>query len=749
MRHNIFIASATLSTLSLGIALADDITSVNLGTSIVSASRIDTPINEAPGNVSVISEEGIKMRPNTKFSDTIRGFEGLQQSKSRGMDTFDSVKIRGLSGTAIMVDGIMLNDINNNTKMLVSMSAQDIAQVEVVRGAFSNIYGSGAVAGAINFITAMPTQFETKAEVGYGNALGTEFAPKNTFKAYMSVGDALLDKKLRLKASFNAITTQGYAADSVVISDVSSYNGAKPTLDSNSGAARYNIGDMGAQTYQTYDAALKGEYDIGDVGTLSGYLRWNMYQYDHKNPTTFITQNDAPSYGSNTDVDSGKPAPILYGRNIGKERYNQLISSMGYKHYLPNDAHLEVKFYRIDGWDKFNNPDGGANPTTANTNINGGVGSQTNHKYEISNFDTIFTSPIGDSNRILAGVQYRHNDYVQTKDYIQNWKHFGSTKTGAANTSYAQGGKTDSVGVFAEWHSDWSNLISGFSSNLGARYDYWRGYDIYRDADSYSANTKQILSPKLSLNYAFSDFTRIKTSFGQAFKAPNFGQMFSNRTYTDGTLIKGNPDLKPENVLSFDVGFEQDISALFGKDNMRGGLKIYYFNNTISNAIMQYSMSYTDTTKRGMYDNLGKNRIQGLESSLLLPIDYGLSLHITYTYMHSKILKSLENSTIGNKVAGIPAHLAYAALYYESSALYGSFGVEYASKPYKSATNATTPSGVYGATDSYTIADVKLGYRINKNADVSVSVTNLFDKTYYSYYRASGRAFFASLAARF
>lgn len=117
--------------------------------------------------------------------------------------------------------------------------------------------------------------------------------------------------------------------------------------------------------------------------------------------------------------------------------------------------------------------------------------------------------------------------------------------------------------------------------------------------------------------------------------------------------------------------------------------------------------------------------------------------------MDSKILKSIESATIGNKVAGIPAHMAYGALNYDKGAFYGSFGVEYASKPYKNAMNTLTPSGVYGATDSYIIADLRLGWRINKNLDISSNITNLFNHTYYSYYRASDRAFFVSLSGRF
>lgn len=723
----------------IGVSLAQDEIPVKLDKSIVSASRVDTPINEAPGNVSVVTQRQINLRPNYKFSDTLRGFEGLQQSKSRGMDTFDGVKIRGLSGAAIMVDGIMLNDINNNTKMLTAMSADDIEQVEVVRGAFSNIYGSGAVAGAINFITSMPTAFETRASFGYGSALGTEFAPKNTFRGYASVGDAFLEKKLRVKLSFGTTNSQGYAADSVVVEKIDDYQGGKPTLDSNTGAMKYNIGDMGNQAYQTYDSALKAEYDIGDVGTLSGYVRWNMYSYNHKNQRTFLTKDGKPSYGQNSDVNADKPAPILYGRHIGKEQYHQLVSAVGYKHYLPNDSHIEVKFSRIDGWDKFNNPDGGQTPTTANTTINGGAGSQTNHRYETNNLDLLYLASVSENHRILSGVQYRHNIYTQTKDYIANWKDFNSALQGRATS---QGGKSASVGVFSEWQGSFGEH---FSTNIGARYDYWRGYGIYKDADNYTANTKQSFSPKVSLNYAPSDITRFKTSFGQAFKAPTFSQMFSDRKLTDGTLVKGNPRLKPENVISFDVGFEQDI--VLGEDY--GAFKMYYFNNTTTNAIMQYSDKYPDNTKHGMYDNLGKNRIQGIESSLMLPFGYGLSVHLTYTFMDSKILKSVESATIGNKVAGIPAHLAYGAINYDKGAFYGSFGVEYASKPYKNANNTPTPSGVYGATDSYAIADLRLGWRINKHFDVSSNITNLFNHTYYSYYRASGRAFFVSLAGRF
>ena len=61
----------------IGVSLAQDEIPVKLDKSIVSASRVDTPINEAPGNVSVVTQRQINLRSNYKFSDTLRGFEGL------------------------------------------------------------------------------------------------------------------------------------------------------------------------------------------------------------------------------------------------------------------------------------------------------------------------------------------------------------------------------------------------------------------------------------------------------------------------------------------------------------------------------------------------------------------------------------------------------------------------------------------------------------------------------------------------
>lgn len=153
------------------------------------AAKIPTPIEQAPGNTTIINKRDITIRPNYRFTDTLRGHEGVLQPKGRGMETFDGAMIRGINnGALLMVDGVVLNDINNNTKMLTTMRAHDLERVEITRGASSALYGSGALSGAINFITAMPDSLSVYGSLGYGNPFSHNGAPENLTNWYLSVG---------------------------------------------------------------------------------------------------------------------------------------------------------------------------------------------------------------------------------------------------------------------------------------------------------------------------------------------------------------------------------------------------------------------------------------------------------------------------------------------------------------------------------------------------------------------------------
>lgn len=706
---------------------------IDIGNIINTASRVQTDIKESPGNSTIVTTEDIKLRPNTKFSDTIRGLDGIRTTKGRGMETFDSITIRGISGgTNVLVDGVSLNDMNNSTKMLTSMGAQDLEKVEVVRGPFSSLYGSGSLGGVINFITRMPEQLETNASIGYGNPYFRNKAAQNLVRGYVSLGDAYFNKIFKIKASYGWTTSKGYAADTAWTSSIENgVIGYIPT-SSSTGSQRYAVGDMGRQSYGNHDARIKTQIDITDNDVLDIGFNYSNYNYVHIDQKTFLQKDGKPYYGStvgnpNTSGTAGN-IPYSYVGGMGNEKYNQFVEFIKYKHYFENQT-LETNFSRIDGYDIWLGPNGDATPE-------GGTGKKVSTKHQKTAADILYNMDfLNEELRLLIGLDYKLLQLDVNNNHIKDWRYFGSNQTQFAGKS---GGKAHFVGIFADVSGSLLNNMLVLS--LGGRFDYWRGMNYYSIDQNNKGlpskgNKKSAFSPKFSINYNPINTTTLKFSLGQAFRVPTLNQMFSTHILNDGTSILGNPNLKPETATSFDLGIEQETFTT------KGLVKAYYFFTHLSNAI------YKGNDK---YQNAGAARLQGIELSYKQPLPLNFGIYTSYTLTHSRMIKnSVEPASVGKYLTGIPLHLGYIQTYYENYGFFGSIGSEFMSKPYARADNKDTISKVYGATDGYVLVDLKIGYNFNKHLKIETDFTNILNYKYYSYYRAPGSAFFVSLSGKY
>lgn len=74
---------------------------------------------------------------------------------------------------------------------------------------------------------------------------------------------------------------------------------------------------------------------------------------------------------------------------------------------------------------------------------------------------------------------------------------------------------------------------------------------------------------------------------------------------------------------------------------------------------------------------------------------------------------------------------------------------KHVSKRYANDANTDSVSDVYTSYDAFTTVDLKGGYRINKNLKLSLSVDNVLNKNYYSYYQAAGRSYFLELTGHY
>ena len=125
---------------------------------IVTASREPKPFEDSPGTTYVISRHDIERMRYSDVLEALRDLPGVHASQAGPRGSRSSIYMRGLdpNHTLVMIDGIRVNDPMNNrggSFDLSTLSLDNVERIEVVEGPLSAVYGSDAIAGAINIIT--------------------------------------------------------------------------------------------------------------------------------------------------------------------------------------------------------------------------------------------------------------------------------------------------------------------------------------------------------------------------------------------------------------------------------------------------------------------------------------------------------------------------------------------------------------------------------------------------------------------
>jgi vitamin B12 transporter len=158
-------AAMLLYAAALAPALADGappVVDVPLPDTVVTASRIPTPIENIPAGVSVVDRATMETRDYTTLTDALSALPGVRVSQSGGPGGNASVFIRGTNSNHVLVliDGMPINDAADpDGAFNFGVDALgDIERIEVVRGPMAAVYGSSAIGGVINLITRKGTQ---------------------------------------------------------------------------------------------------------------------------------------------------------------------------------------------------------------------------------------------------------------------------------------------------------------------------------------------------------------------------------------------------------------------------------------------------------------------------------------------------------------------------------------------------------------------------------------------------------------
>jgi vitamin B12 transporter len=220
----------------------------------------------------------------------------------------------------------------------------------------------------------------------------------------------------------------------------------------------------------------------------------------------------------------------------------------------------------------------------------------------------------------------------------------------------------------------------------GVRQD---SYNAFGDATTYRV-TGGYLIPETG--------TKLRTSYATGFRAPTLNQLYSSIAG-----FSGNPNLKPEESKSFDVGVDQRLL----NDNLY--LSAGYFWNRFDNLIV------TGTTT---FNQIGHAKSQGWEAALGYTFSRQLEVKGQYTYTLTRDLDS------GRRIQRWPIHTASATVSYmpfERARINVDF--RYVGSRFNDTANAVKMG-------SFDVVNISATYDVTKHMQVYGRIDNAFDEEY-------------------
>ncbi len=145
---------------------------------VVSATRTEIRLSDAPGSTIRLSNTDIVATPALSVDDKLRqvtGFTLFRRSGSRFANpTSQGVSLRGLGASGpsralVLEDGVPMVDPFGGWVYWGRIPMAALSNAEIFRGGASSLYGSDALGGIVQFITREPTEPALTLETSVGN----------------------------------------------------------------------------------------------------------------------------------------------------------------------------------------------------------------------------------------------------------------------------------------------------------------------------------------------------------------------------------------------------------------------------------------------------------------------------------------------------------------------------------------------------------------------------------------------------
>ncbi|SJZ91432.1 iron complex outermembrane recepter protein [Trichlorobacter thiogenes] len=560
---------------------------------LVTATKRPTSLRKAPAIATVITADEIRNMGARNLLDVLKmvpGFGisitefGASMIEVRGVRTQLSEKI------LVMIDGHSLNK-NFTGSALYNVAGmlpmENIRQVEVVRGPGSALYGNSAFVATINIITRNAEEIEgLEIKAGGGDS--------DSFKGNLVGGKAIGDK-LTVSGSLDHYQTHGQklavAADSLTGTPFSQAPGATN------------------QNFKQTDAFLKVGY--GDLSFRSHYMS--------KHQNFYIGLASALTDDTN------------------KEQLENYWSELAYNLHFTDTLALNVKlsydYYEQDPNVKLY-PNGyvltiPTVPPTVFTYPNGMIGKPLVKNRTIGGELQVDWDAFA-GNHLIAGISFE-----EMRQYdVQQLANFNPLTFASLSSvqEVANWNKDATRQIFAAYLQDEWQLLEQVNLTAGLRYDH---YSDFGDT----------LNPRIGLVWNVLESVDLKLLYGQAFRAPNFQELYN----INNPVVVGNPHLKPEKIQTYEAGVAWRLNRYFATN-------LNYFFSTINDQI-----GWVPSTVAGqpaVNANIGKTETQGVELGFNGAVGTDLYWKLNYTYQDPRDISN------DRRLPYVPSHRASGSVNY-------------------------------------------------------------------------------------
>lgn len=696
---------------------------IRLDTILVTATKTQKKVEDAPGNVTVINREELTKQNIQTVDDALNTLPGLFVKRSKGlMDATPSMSMRGFQGdqyTLILLDGQPLNDAYTGGVEWGTLPVSNIERIEVVRGGGSALYGGNAMGGVINIITRNPDKLELEASGGYGS--------NNTRRYRFNVGNRFGDR-LSLRLGYEKESTDGYVTTPVLRSTSSgdgNVSGGYAMKTASGDSSKWVVGDKGDNGGERSSIDGKASLDFSDTGTLSFTAVSAKHEYYYGAPNTYMgTFGDTTTYAvAGTDQRARfQPNDFISYTGLGENETDTYTLSC---REFAGPVELQAQVGTVQSDDRYTLETGSG---LADYDTSTGSLKITENGCWFTELSG--TLPLGESHLLTLGSSYR-TDSSDTDDYsVPFYRSF----SGRGGSNFYSGGNSKTWGLFAQ--DEWQ-VVEPLSIYMGIRYDTWKVYDgasgVPGSETKYASNTESAVSPKVAAVWKPLANTTCKASIGHAFRAPTLYELY--RSWQSGsTTYQSEPDLEPETAWTYELGVDQYFFDKKTRVSLTG------YRNDIKDLIY-YRVEGSTKTR----DNAGTARTYGLEFEASQKVTDWLSVWGNISYTDAQITDNPTDPDTENKqIDGIPKVAWNVGLDTQHEWFKGSVVSRYYRK-----IEEGTIDGVYGTYESALFVDAKVVLTPWKYMELALSVDNVFDEGYYEYYKSDGRTFFAELTFRY